>query len=37
MKVDVVTIDDIKIYYTEKFQGFTARYIINIFSHKSGV
>ena len=29
MKVDVVTSDDIKIYYTGKFQDFTARYIIN--------
>ena len=30
VKVDIVTSDDIKIYYTEKFQDFTARYIINI-------
>ena len=28
MKVDIVTGDDIKIYYTGKFQDFTARYII---------
>ena len=28
MKVDIVTSDDIKIYYTGKFQDFTARYII---------
>ena len=28
VKVDVVTSDDIKIYYTGKFQDFTARYII---------
>ena len=28
MKVDIVTSDDIKIYYTENFQGVTARYII---------
>ena len=28
LKVDSVTIDDIKIYYTGKFQDFTARYII---------
>ena len=28
MKVDIVTSDDIKIYYTGKFQYFTARYII---------
>ena len=27
-KVDIVTSDDIKIYYNGKFQGFTARYII---------
>ena len=27
-KVDIVTSDDIKIYYTGKFQNFTARYII---------
>ena len=29
VKVDIVTSDDIKIYYTGKFQDFTARYIIN--------
>ena len=28
--VDIVTSDDIKIYYTGKFKGFTARYIINL-------
>ena len=28
VKVDIVTSDDIKIYYTGKFQGFTAGYII---------
>ena len=28
VKVDIITSDDIKIYYTEKFQDFTARYII---------
>ena len=28
VKIDIVTIDDIKIYYTGKFQDFTARYII---------
>ena len=27
-KVDIVTSDDIKIYYTGKFQDLTARYII---------
>ena len=30
VKVDIVTSDDIKIYYTGKFQDFTARYIINM-------
>ena len=29
VKVDIVNSDDIKIYYTWKFQDFTARYIIN--------
>ena len=29
VKVDIVTSDDIKIYYTGKFHDFTARYIIN--------
>ena len=29
VKLDIVT-SDIKIYYTGKFQDFTARYIINI-------
>ena len=29
-KVDIVTSDDIKIYYTGKFQDFTARYMINL-------
>ena len=28
VKVDIVTSDDIKFYYTKKFQDFTARYII---------
>ena len=28
VKVDIVTSDDIKIYYPGKFQDFTARYII---------
>ena len=28
VKVDIVTSDDIKMYYTGKFQDFTARYII---------
>ena len=30
VKVDIVTSDDIKIYYTGKFQDFTARYIIKL-------
>ena len=30
MKVDIVTGDDIKIYYTGKFQDFTARCIIDM-------
>ena len=29
VEVDIVTSDDIKIYYTGKFQDFTARYIIS--------
>ena len=29
VKVDIVISDDIKIYYTGKFQDFSARYIIN--------
>ena len=32
VNVDIVTSDDIIIYYTGKFQDFTARYIIN-FDH----
>ena len=28
VEVDIVTSDDIKIYYTCKFQDFTARYLI---------
>ena len=36
VKVDIVTSDDIKIYYTGKFQDFTARYMINL-KHKCGV
>ena len=28
VKVDIVTSDDIKLYYTGKFQDFTATYII---------
>ena len=33
VKVDIVSSDDIKIYYTGKFQDFTARYIINYSYH----
>ena len=33
VKVDIVTSGDIKIYYTGKFQDFTARYIIKLFFH----
>ena len=29
VKIDIVTSDVIKIYYTGKFQDFTAKYIIN--------
>ena len=29
VKVDIVTSDDIKIYFTGEFQDFTARFIIN--------
>ena len=28
IKVDIVTSDDIKIYYSGKFQDFTGRYIL---------
>ena len=31
VQVDIVTSDDIKIYYTGKFQDFTTRYIINMY------
>ena len=31
VKVNIVISDDIKIYYTGKFQDFTARYIIIFF------
>ena len=34
-KVDIVTCDYIKIYYTGKFQDFTARYIIKNVTHLS--
>ena len=29
VEIDIITSDDIKIYYTGKFQDFTSRYIIN--------
>ena len=32
VKVDIVTSDDIKIYYTGKFENFTARYTIKIYN-----
>ena len=32
VKVDIVTSDDTKFYYTGKFQDFTAMYIIKSFS-----
>ena len=31
VNVDIVTSDDIKIYYTGKFQAVTARYIIKFY------
>ena len=37
VKVDIVTSDDIKIYYTWKFQDFTARYIIKKLYHTTQV
>ena len=30
VKVDIVTSDDIKIYYTGKFQNFTFKYVIKV-------
>ena len=34
VNVDIITSNDIKIYYTGKFQDFTARYIIKtVFVH----
>ena len=33
--VDIVTSDDIKIYYARKFQDFTARYIIVTYSTRT--
>ena len=35
VKVDIVTSDDIKIYYIGKSQDFTARYIIKMLNLKS--
>ena len=37
VKVDIVTSDDIKIYYTGKFQDFTARYVITRIIFFSGL
>ena len=37
VKVDIVTIDDIKIYYCGKFQDFISRYIIKIIKHLQNV
>ena len=36
LKVDIVTSDDIKIYYTEEFQDFTDRYIIKALQPVTG-
>ena len=36
VKVDIVISDDIKIYYTGKFQDLTARYIINLHTIHKG-
>ena len=35
VKVDIVTSDDIKIYYSGKFQDFTARYMIKVLTKLS--
>ena len=32
VKVDIVTSDDFKVYYTRKFQDVTARYILYFFN-----
>ena len=37
VEVDIVTSDDIKIYYTGKFQDFTATYVINDTSVQVGI
>ena len=37
VNVDIVTSDDIEIYYAGKFQDFTARCIINHHTHRPGV
>ena len=37
VKVDIVTSYDIKIYYTGKFQDFSARYIIKHVTRKQTV
>ena len=33
VKADIITSEDIKIYYSGKFQDFTARYVIKMDSH----
>ena len=35
VKADIITSDDIKIYYTGKFQDFTARYKIKSINNQS--
>ena len=37
VKLDIVTSDDIKIYYTGKFHGFTARYILKLINKLKNV
>ena len=37
VKVDIVTTDDIKIYYIGRFQDFTARYMIKSISQQLGI
>ena len=32
VKVDIVTSDDVKIYFTWKFEDFTARYIMKVYT-----
>ena len=37
VKINIVTSDDIKIYYTGKFPDFNARYIIKIYNQQSSI